>query len=108
MWAAASVVVPVALVLDQPWRLRPSAMAVATLVWLGLSATAFATIIYFRVVSTAGPTFLSLMNYVIPVVALAAGVVLLNEPAPGEVFIGLALILSGLAVTQLSRGRASA
>jgi drug/metabolite transporter (DMT)-like permease len=104
MWAAGAVITPVALVLDQPWQLRPGPGTIAAVVWLGLSATALATILYFRLVVTAGPTFLSLMNYLIPVVALAAGVAVFNEPTPGSVFIGLALILGGLAVSQLSRG----
>ncbi len=72
--------------------------------WLGLSATALATIVYFRLISSAGPTFLSLMNYLIPVVALTAGVAVFDEPTPGTLFLGLALILGGLAVSQLSRG----
>ena len=106
MWAAAAVITPIALGLDSPWRLRPSLGTIAATVWLGLAATALATIVYFRVVSSAGAIFLSLMNYIIPVVALAAGVAVFDEATPGTVLIGLALILGGLAVSRLSRGGA--
>jgi threonine/homoserine efflux transporter RhtA len=46
-------------------------------------------------------TFLSLINYRIPVVALAAGAIVLDEDLVGTVLIGMALILTGLAISQL-------
>ena len=104
MCTAVLVVAPVALAIDQPWQLRLGLGTLAAVAWLGFGATALATILFFRLVATAGPTFLSLMNYLIPVVALSAGVAVFREPTPGTVVSGLALILAGLAITQLSRG----
>jgi len=101
MWAATAIMVPLACLNDQPWTLEPSAIALVSAVWLGLGATALATIVYFVVVQSAGPTFLSLMNYMIPVVALLAGVLLLGEPLTWSALLGLSLILSGLAISQL-------
>lgn len=101
MWAATAIMLPIACLNDQPWTLRPSAVAIVSAVWLGLGATALATIVYFVLVKSAGPTFLSLMNYVIPVVALLAGVLVLDEPLPNTAVIGLALILAGLGISQL-------
>jgi drug/metabolite transporter (DMT)-like permease len=101
MWVTSAIMVPVALWVDRPWNLAPSAESIASVVWLGLFATALATILYFRVIQTAGPTFLSLINYMIPVVALTAGAVVLDEALVGTVLIGMALILTGLAISQL-------
>jgi drug/metabolite transporter (DMT)-like permease len=101
MWVTSAIMVPVALWVDRPWNLAPSAESIASVVWLGLFATALATILYFRVIQTAGPTFLSLINYMIPVVALTAGAVVLDEDLVGTVLIGMALILTGLAISQL-------
>ena len=70
-------------------------------IWLGLSATALATIVYFRLIRTAGPTFVSLINYMIPVVALITGMVVLGEEMVGAVFAGLFVILAGLAISQV-------
>ena len=95
------IMVPVALWVDRPWNLAPSVESIASVVWLGLFATALATILYFRVIQTAGPTFLSLINYMIPVVALAAGAIVLGEALVWTVLIGMALILAGLAISQL-------
>ena len=101
MWTSCAIMIPVALWVDRPWAQDWSVEAVATVIWLGVLATALATIVYFRVIQSAGPTFLSLMNYMIPVVALAAGAVVLDEKLRGTVLIGLVLILIGLAISQL-------
>jgi len=101
MWITSAIMVPAALWMDRPWDQDLSVEAVASVVWLGLFATALATIFYFRVIQSAGPTFLSLMNYLIPVVALTAGAVVLDEEPAGTILIGLVLILTGLAISQL-------
>lgn len=103
MWVTTAMMVPAALWVERPWDLDLSVGAVFSVVWLGLLSTALATIIYFRVIQTAGPTFLSLINYMIPVVALAAGAIVLDEELVGTVLIGMGLILGGLAISQLGR-----
>ena len=103
MWITTAIMVPAALWVDGPWNLAWSATSIASVVWLGLFATALATILYFRIIQRAGPTFLSLINYMIPVVALAAGAIVLDEALVGPVLIGMALILAGLAISQLGR-----
>lgn len=76
----------------------PPPRAWFALLWLGVVATAAATIVYFRIIASAGPTFLSLINYLIPVVALLAGMAVLGEqPGWGTVF-PLGVILAGLAL----------
>lgn len=87
-----------ALVWDRPWGLRPDAKAVAVCLWLGLGPTAIATIVYFRLIARAGPTFMSIVNYLNPLVALAAGALLLDEPVRPTALIALALILGGIAI----------
>jgi drug/metabolite transporter (DMT)-like permease len=101
MWITTAIMVPLALWVERPWNLAWSAESIASVVWLGLFATALATIVYFRIIQRAGPTFLSLINYMIPVVALAAGAIVLEEKLVGTVLIGMALILTGLAISQL-------
>ena len=101
--AAAVVSVPVALVVDQPWRLSPSADAVWLLLWIGIGPTAIATLVHLKLISSAGPTFMSLINYCIPVVATFFGVTLLGEEPGVNAYTGLLLILSGIALSQLRR-----
>jgi drug/metabolite transporter (DMT)-like permease len=82
---------------DLPHLTPRTAFALA---WLGVASTALATVLYFRIIASAGPTFLSLINYLIPPIAIIAGALVLGErPAPNSL-IALAVILIGIAVSQ--------
>lgn len=67
---------------------------------LGALSTALATVVYFRLVVRAGPTFLSLINYLIPVWAVVLGAVVLGERLPARAFGALALILAGVVIAR--------
>ena len=84
-----------------PERYAPGAMV--ALLCLGLLSTGAATVVYYRVVARAGATFLALINYLIPVYAVLAGAVFLDERLPARSLVALAVILLGIVV---SRGRA--
>jgi drug/metabolite transporter (DMT)-like permease len=103
---AAVLMLPFALSHDRPWTVRPSAASFASIVWLGIGPTAIATILYFRLISSAGPTFMSLVNYLSPAVAVFLGVTLLGEKPGVSAYAGLTLILMGIALSQWRRGRA--
>jgi drug/metabolite transporter (DMT)-like permease len=105
---AAVVSVPVALVVDQPWRLAPGAQTIWILLWIGIGPTAIATLVHLKLIGSAGPTFMSLINYCIPVVATFFGVLLLGEHPGANAYAGLVLILAGIALSQLRRGAAVA
>ena len=96
-------VLPLTLAIDRPWTLQPSASSIAAIVWLGVGPTAVATILYFRLISAAGPTFMSLVNYLSPGIAVLLGVMLLGEHPGVHAYAGLALILAGIAVSQWRR-----
>ena len=72
-------------------------------VLLGLFPTGLATLIYFAVIARAGPSFLSQINYLIPVWALLMGIALMNEPFSLHAFLALVVILTGIAIA--GRGR---
>jgi len=93
-------IVPLALILDRPWTLAPSAGSVVAIVWLGVGPTALATLLYFTLIASAGPTFMSLVNYLSPMVALLAGVTLLGEHPGASAIAGLGLILLGIALSR--------
>ena len=58
-------------------------------------------IILFSIIDRAGPTFLSTINYLIPVVAFFSGAWLLSEPASWQHFVALTAILGGIAITRI-------
>lgn len=71
-----------------------------SVLWLGIGPTGIATIILFSVIERAGPTFLSTINYMIPVVAFFSGVLILFEPVRGSSILALIVILCGIALTR--------
>ena len=88
---------------------KPSAGAGPRLALLALGAfcTGLATVLYYRIVNSAGATFLSLINYLIPVWAVGVGALVLGERLPPSAFAGLGLILGGIVISQSgSRRRA--
>jgi len=91
---------PVALLVDQPWTLQITAESWLAIVALGLLATGLATWLYFIIINDCGPNFISVINYLIPVISFAAGVVLLSEPADLSKFIGLVFVFLGIAISQ--------
>jgi drug/metabolite transporter (DMT)-like permease len=97
---ASLVIVPLALLIDRPWGLAPSMGSAVAIVWLGIGPTALATLLYFRLIAAAGPTFMSLVNYLSPMVALLAGVTLLGEQPGTTAVAGLGLILLGIALSR--------
>jgi drug/metabolite transporter (DMT)-like permease len=93
------------LAVDDPLPSGFEAVPTAALLCLGLLSTGAATVIYYRVVARAGATFLSLINYLIPVYAVLAGAVFLGERLAGRSLLALAVILLGIVVSRRRQAR---
>ncbi len=102
--------IPVALLVDQPWTLAtPSTATWLALLGIAALSTALAYILYFRILATAGATNLMLVTFLIPVSAILLGSLALGERLRPEHFAGMALIGMGLAaidgrLLKLARG----
>lgn len=104
---SAAIAPPLAVIsMPTPFADASPASLIAVLA-LGLFPTALATIIFFKLVEKAGPSFTSLTSYLVPVVALSIGIVMMGEQAAPEMLGGLALILCGIALSELSWRRRS-
>jgi drug/metabolite transporter (DMT)-like permease len=80
------------------------AEALIAVVILGVVSTATATVVFFKLITLAGPSFLSLINYLIPAWAVLAGMLFLGERPEWTALAGLAFILSGIALAE-TKGR---
>ena len=67
---------------------------------LGIFPTAIALVIYFNIVNSAGATFLSNINYLIPVVAFFLGAFVLGESILWHNILALLLIISGIVISR--------
>ena len=96
--ASTLMLAPLALVVDRPWTLAPPGWeAGLALAGLGLVCSAFAYIIFFRLLASAGATNLALVTLLVPVVAILLGTTILGESLELRHFGGMALIGAGLA-----------
>ena len=95
--ASTLMLIPLTLVVEQPWNLPlPSLSSWASIIGLAIFSTAFAYILYFRILSSSGSTNLSLVTFLIPVSAIFLGILFLNETMQAKHIIGLGLIGLGL------------
>lgn len=72
----------------------------SALVFLGLIPTAAANLLRVLVIRTAGPVFMSLTNYQVPLWSVCLGALLLSEPLPPSLIWALLLILGGVGLSQ--------
>ena len=68
---------------------------------LGALPTGVAALLYFIIINTAGATFLSNINYLIPVVAFFLGAILLGEDILWQNILALLLIISGIFISRI-------
>ena len=100
MVASTVIMTPLALVIDAPWTLAPAAEALGAAFILGLVATGFATLIFFKLLASAGATFASTINYLIPVIGVILGVAWLGESIGVTELAAMALVLSGVVLVR--------
>lgn len=108
--ASTAMLVPIALVVDGAAAFAaPDPGIWAVIVINACVSTAFAYLLYFRLLARAGATNTTLVTVLIPVVAVVCGALLLNETLGIAELCGMALIFAGLAVIDgrlLRTGRA--
>lgn len=95
--ASSLIMLPLALVVDQPWTLAiPPVPVIGAILALALVSTAFAYVVFFRVLSIAGATSASLVTLLVPPAAILLGIVFLGETLSSTEAMGLGLIALGL------------
>lgn len=67
---------------------------------LGILPTALATLLRVQIIRSAGAVFMTLVNYLVPVWSMVFGALILSEVLPFSFFVALAMILTGLAISQ--------
>lgn len=97
--AGAFMMAPVAMIADQPWTQPfPAIEAWGAIAVLALVCSAYAYVLYFKLIDSAGATNALLVTLLVPPVAIVIGTLLLGEQLSSGHFMGLAFIALGLAV----------
>jgi drug/metabolite transporter (DMT)-like permease len=71
-----------------------------SIVLLGVLSTGLAYVLYFRLIGDIGATSASAVNYVVPIAAVLAGVVLLGEAVTWNLVAGGLVVLLGMAYAE--------
>ncbi|WP_426031382.1 DMT family transporter [Cypionkella sp. TWP1-2-1b2] len=95
--SAAVLLLPIWLLVDQPWSLAaPGLPVVGAVLAIAAFSTALAYLIYFRLLASAGPSNLLLVTFLVPVSACLLGAVFLGDAIFARQLAGFGLIAAGL------------
>ncbi len=97
----AAILVPVSLMIDQPWTLAPSAASILALLGLSIFSTALAFVIYFRLIHTLGSVGTTSQAYLRVPIGVGIGVIFLGEALSSTAWIGLACVVAGVAAMTI-------
>ncbi|HKP23466.1 MAG TPA: DMT family transporter [Dongiaceae bacterium] len=92
--------IPIWLVIDQPWQLAPDGKAWFSVAWLGLLSTGGGNLLFFLLIRRVGAGFGSFNNYLVPLMGVGWGFFLAGETPSWNALIALVLILTGLALAR--------
>ncbi len=104
MSLSALMIVPVAVVFDQPWLLQPSMLSLVAVAVLGIAATAFGMILMFLLVRRQGASFFSQINFLVPPVGFFLAAWLLSERPGLNAYLALVIILISIAIARRGMG----
>ncbi len=93
---------PLALLFDKPWTIDPSLDATISVLLLGVFPSALGTLMIFAIVARQGASFLSQINFLVPVFGVVWGWLFLSEYLAPNAFLALAIILIGVAIARIN------
>jgi len=91
---------PLSILIETPWELRPSMESTLALLYLGVVATGLAWLIRFRILVVNGLVFQTQVAYLIPIFGVIFGYFLMNEIITWRVLISLVIIMLGIYIVK--------
>ena len=102
---AALILIPLALVIEQPWEVRPSLPSILSVVGLIVFSTVVAFVIYFKLISTIGSIGTTAQAYLRILVGVGIGVALLGEKLSTSLVVGVILVVAGVVAMTIPARR---
>ena len=96
------IIFPFAVFFEPFWMENFSIKSILAISVQGVFATAIANLLFFKIIQLEGPVFLSLINFMIPLIAYFSGVIFLGEIIRVNVLVSLAMILFALCLNHIS------
>ncbi|MBO1038748.1 DMT family transporter [Brucella pituitosa] len=101
LFSGAIILIPLSLLIDQPWTLTPSANSVFALLGLAVFSTAAAFTIYFRLIHTLGSVGTTAQAYLRVPIGVGIGAIFLGERLTSTAWLGLAFVIIGVIAMTL-------
>lgn len=98
--AGAALALPLALATSLADGFSPNGRQVLAIAALGVVGTGLAYVLNYQSIAAIGSTMASLVTYLVPIVAVTAGVVFLDEAFHLRILVGGALVIAGVALVQ--------
>lgn len=99
--ASSLVMLPLIFLLEDPLSISaPNVEMVVALLGLAIVCTAFAYVLFFKILSNVGATNVSLVTFLVPISAIILGIVWLGETLTLSNIIGMILIIIGLSLVD--------
>jgi drug/metabolite transporter (DMT)-like permease len=95
------ILIPLSLIVDQPWTLSPSTSSLLALLGLAVFSTALAFCIFFRLVNTLGSVGTTAQAYLRVPIGVAIGALFLGERLTDTAWIGLVCVVAGVAAMTI-------
>ena len=94
---------PVALISDHPWTLRPKPEAVVATIVMGIFSSAFGLMLFYMCLTRLGTLTTNAQGYLRIPIGVGLSVVLLDESVPSNLALGLLLVMAGVAAMTIPK-----
>lgn len=95
------VLLPFALLIDHPWTLRPTAEALAATLAMGIFSSALGLMLFYMCLTRLGTLTTNAQGYLRIPIGVGLSVLLLGEPVPTNLALGLILVMAGVAAMTI-------
>jgi drug/metabolite transporter (DMT)-like permease len=94
---------PVALIVDHPWTLRPTTEALVAVITMGIFSSAFGLMLFYMCLTRLGTLTTNAQGYLRIPIGVGLSVVLLGESVPSNLALGLLLVMAGVAAMTIPK-----
>ena len=95
------ILLPLAVIVDHPWTLRPTAEALAATVAMGIFSSAFGLMLFYMCLTRLGTLTTNAQGYLRIPIGVGLSVLLLGETVPANLALGLVLVMAGVAAMTI-------
>ena len=95
IWAII-ILIPLSILIEQPWKLNPRLDSTISVIYLGLVSTGLAWLLRFRILVRNGLIFQSQVSYLIPIFGTILSYIFLKELITTKILISLIAVIVGI------------